>query len=53
MYAFICYDFAAYRDEKGPWDWSKQRFENVISLRQQALQTARERWADYLLVSQT
>ena len=40
-----------FADEKGPHDWSKERFRNMIRLRQEALDAAREMHADYLLVS--
>ncbi len=40
-----------YDDENGPCHWSQQRFENIIHLRQQALDTARRIWADSLFVS--
>ncbi|XP_071446637.1 glycosyltransferase 25 family member [Hetaerina americana] len=35
-------------DEKGPAHWSNSRFDNVIRLREEALETARKLWADYL-----
>ncbi|GJQ78784.1 hypothetical protein Trydic_g2815 [Trypoxylus dichotomus] len=42
-------DNDSYADEQGPNDWSKLRFENVIELRESALNYARTSWADYLL----
>lgn len=44
-------DNDSYPDETGPNDWSKQRFENVIGMREAALEHARNIWADYLFVS--
>ncbi|KAL3870728.1 hypothetical protein ACJMK2_038772 [Sinanodonta woodiana] len=43
-------DSRGYSDERGPCDWSEQRFENVIKLRQQALEASRSKWADYLFM---
>ncbi|KAI4471867.1 procollagen-lysine2-oxoglutarate 5-dioxygenase/glycosyltransferase 25 family member [Holotrichia oblita] len=42
-------DSDSYSDEQGPNDWSMLRFENVISLRESALNYAKTAWADYLL----
>jgi len=42
--------FAAYPDASGPLHWSKMRFDNMLRLRQEALNTARKSWADFLLV---
>ena len=42
-----------YEDENGSCHWTKKRFENVIALRQKALDTARKKWADYLFVGYT
>ena len=39
-----------YAGQKGPMDWTKQRIHQVIKLRQEALDTARKIWADYLMV---
>eukprot|EP00062_Callorhinchus_milii_P026499 gi/632988676/ref/XP_007883240.1/ PREDICTED: procollagen galactosyltransferase 1 [Callorhinchus milii] len=39
----------SYYDETGPKHWSNARYEHVMKLRQAALKTARERWADYIL----
>uniref|UniRef100_A0A672I0X4 procollagen galactosyltransferase n=1 Tax=Salarias fasciatus TaxID=181472 RepID=A0A672I0X4_SALFA len=38
-------------DELGPKHWNNLRYEHVMKLRQAALDTAREIWADYLLVA--
>jgi len=42
-----------YVDEAGEHlgHWSEMRYDNVIRLRQEALDLARHRWSDYLLVS--
>uniref|UniRef100_H3D9C5 procollagen galactosyltransferase n=1 Tax=Tetraodon nigroviridis TaxID=99883 RepID=H3D9C5_TETNG len=40
----------AFADETGPKHWNNLRYEHVMKLRQAALDTAREIWADYLLV---
>lgn len=42
--------FSAFADEVGPKHWNNLRYEHVMKLRQAALDTAREIWADYLLV---
>lgn len=42
--------FSAFADETGPKHWNNLRYEHVMKLRQAALDTAREIWADYLLV---
>ncbi|TNN63076.1 Procollagen galactosyltransferase 1 [Liparis tanakae] len=41
----------AFEDETGPKHWNNLRYEHVMKLRQAALETAREIWADYLLVA--
>ncbi|XP_028828060.1 procollagen galactosyltransferase 1 [Denticeps clupeoides] len=41
---------SAYEDETGPKHWTNQRYERVMKLRQAALETAREMWADYFLL---
>lgn len=38
-------------DASTPYEWSEQHYKNVVSLRQEALDKAREVWADYLMVS--
>ncbi|KAL7852006.1 hypothetical protein SRHO_G00177910 [Serrasalmus rhombeus] len=43
-------DPSEYEDEDGPKHWSNDRYEHVMKLRQAALETAREMWADYFLV---
>lgn len=40
-----------YEDEAGPKDWTDPRYEHVMKLRQVALESAREMWADYFMVS--
>ncbi|XP_026801744.3 procollagen galactosyltransferase 1 [Pangasianodon hypophthalmus] len=40
----------AYGDEEGPKHWTNHRYAHVMKLRQAALESAREMWADYLLV---
>ncbi|XP_034035495.1 procollagen galactosyltransferase 2 [Thalassophryne amazonica] len=39
----------SYTDEWGPKHWPLSRFSHVMKLRQAALRSARERWADYIL----
>ncbi|KTF82085.1 hypothetical protein cypCar_00042740, partial [Cyprinus carpio] len=39
-----------YEDESGPKHWTSLRYEHVMKLRQAALDTAREMWADYFLM---
>lgn len=39
-----------YEDEAGPKDWTDLRYEHVMKLRQVALESAREMWADYFMV---
>ncbi|XP_062865467.1 procollagen galactosyltransferase 1-like [Trichomycterus rosablanca] len=41
---------SAYKDEQGPKHWTDLRYEHVMKLRQEALETARQIWADYFLV---
>lgn len=41
----------SYQDEEGPKHWSDARYEHVMKLRQAALKSARDMWADYILVS--
>ncbi|XP_073509932.1 procollagen galactosyltransferase 1 [Phyllobates terribilis] len=38
-----------FQDEEGPKHWSHSRYEYVMKLRQAALTSAREMWADYIL----
>lgn len=40
-----------YEAEAGPKDWTDLRYEQVMKLRQVALESAREMWADYFMVS--
>ena len=40
-----------YLSEKGPMDWPEERFKHIISLRQEALEEARKRGADFYFVS--
>lgn len=40
-----------FEDEQGPAHWPISRFTHVISLREKALNFARNLWADYVLVS--
>lgn len=42
---------SAYPDEEGPKHWSDSRYEHVMKLRQAALKSARDMWADYIMVS--
>ena len=39
-----------YEDEDGPKHWTDTRYEHVMKLRQVALESAREMWADYFMV---
>ncbi|XP_074835633.1 procollagen galactosyltransferase 1 isoform X2 [Carettochelys insculpta] len=39
----------SYPDEEGPKHWSNSRYEHVMKLRQAALKSARDMWADYIL----
>ncbi|XP_015272001.1 PREDICTED: procollagen galactosyltransferase 1 isoform X1 [Gekko japonicus] len=39
----------SYPDEEGPKHWSNSRYEHIMKLRQAALQSARDIWADYIL----
>ncbi|XP_061895277.1 procollagen galactosyltransferase 2 isoform X2 [Entelurus aequoreus] len=39
----------SYTDEWGPKHWPPSRFNHVMKLRQAALKTAKERWADFIL----
>ncbi|XP_078285634.1 procollagen galactosyltransferase 1-like [Rhinoraja longicauda] len=39
----------SYPDETGPKHWPDSRYEYLMRLRQAALKSARERWADYIL----
>ncbi|KAF6727439.1 Procollagen galactosyltransferase 2 [Oryzias melastigma] len=43
----------SFTDEWGPKHWPPSRFNHVMKLRQAALRTARERWADYILFADT
>lgn len=46
----VCVYCSSFEDELGPKQWNNLRYEHVMKLRQAALDTAREIWADYLLV---
>lgn len=39
-----------YEDEDGPKHWTDLRYEHVMKLRQVALESAREMWADYFML---
>ncbi|KAM9494364.1 procollagen galactosyltransferase 1 [Clarias gariepinus] len=41
---------SAYDDEEGPKHWTNHRYAHVMKLRQAALESAREMWADYLMM---
>ncbi|XP_031592411.1 procollagen galactosyltransferase 1 isoform X1 [Oreochromis aureus] len=41
----------SYEDEEGPKDWIDPRYEHVMKLRQAALESAREMWADYFMLA--
>ncbi|XP_024919938.1 procollagen galactosyltransferase 1 isoform X2 [Cynoglossus semilaevis] len=40
-----------YPDEDGPKQWTDLRYEHVMKLRQVALESAREMWADYFMLA--
>ncbi|KAI4882407.1 hypothetical protein NFI96_025174 [Prochilodus magdalenae] len=40
----------AYPDEEGPKQWPNSRYAHVMRLRQAALESARDMWADYLMI---
>ncbi|XP_012689193.1 procollagen galactosyltransferase 1 [Clupea harengus] len=40
----------AFQDEHGPKQWSTMRYAYVMKLRQAALESAREMWADYFML---
>lgn len=40
----------SFQDEDGPKQWSNLRYAYVMKLRQAALNSAREMWADYFMV---
>ncbi|ERE89025.1 procollagen galactosyltransferase 1 [Cricetulus griseus] len=40
---------SSYPDEEGPKHWSDSRYEHVMKLRQAALKSARDMWADYIM----
>ncbi|KAL7826800.1 hypothetical protein AOLI_G00320090 [Acnodon oligacanthus] len=40
-----------YPDEGGPKNWPNVRYAHVMKLRQAALESAREMWADYLMIA--
>jgi len=42
--------FRSYVGESGPKHWPNSRYEYVMKLKQAALDFARKRWADYILV---
>lgn len=44
------YLFREYHNEEGPKEWTNERYAYVMRLRQAALESAREMWADYILV---
>ncbi|XP_073705594.1 procollagen galactosyltransferase 1 [Garra rufa] len=39
-----------FSDEEGPKDWTNERYAYIMKLRQAALDSAREMWADYLMM---
>lgn len=55
IFAFLVlhfsFSFRKYHDEEGPKDWTNERYAYIMKLRQAALESAREMWADYLMVS--
>lgn len=49
VYCF-CLSYRSYAGELGPKHWPNSRYEYVMKLKQAALNFARKRWADYILV---
>ena len=49
--SYLLFLFIDYSDAKGPFDWSPMHVQNVIRLKQEALNAARKAWADFVLVS--
>lgn len=46
-----CLSCRSYPDEEGPKHWSDSPSQHVMKLRQAALKSAQDMWADYILVS--
>lgn len=42
---------SSYENEEGPKHWVDERYEHVMKLRQVALESAREMWADYFMLA--
>ncbi|XP_067277851.1 procollagen galactosyltransferase 1 [Pseudorasbora parva] len=40
-----------YHNEEGPKEWTNERYAYVMKLRQAALESAREMWADYIMMT--
>lgn len=41
----------SFPDETGPAHWSAERFKHMINLREEALNVARNKWANFIFVS--
>ena len=41
----------SYQDSESPLQWTDQRYNHVMELRQKALDAAQKQWADFLFVS--
>lgn len=39
-----------YASESSPLDWTEDRFRHIMRLKQEALEFARSKWADFLFV---
>lgn len=50
MVSVVCVCHRSYAGELGPKHWPNSRYEYVMKLKQAALNFARKRWADYILV---
>lgn len=46
----VSFCLRSYAGELGPKHWPNSRYEYVMKLKQAALNFARKRWADYILV---
>ena len=49
-FIFIEFYYRFYKNQESDMDWTKERHIRMLTLRQEALDNARKKWADYILV---
>ncbi|CAD5113527.1 DgyrCDS2689 [Dimorphilus gyrociliatus] len=48
---FVQLDIEPFPNESSPLDWTEERFKHVMQLKQEAIDVARNKWADFFMVT--